>query len=150
MTMTRSQLSSTSAELSRQFGRAPTATELADALGIDRNDVVDVLVAHRRCRAYPISSDIGVDDTTAVADKLSRWDATLDRIGNAPALRRVLAELPEPEFTVVMLRIFESSPQSEIADRLGVSPMLVSRLLANALEQLRDRLQGCVEETQIA
>lgn len=46
--------------------------------------------------------------------------------------------LSEQECTVVLMRVFESVPQSEIAERLGITRTHVYRLLATALARLRD------------
>ena len=58
--------------------------------------------------------------------------------GNWDALRPRLAMLSEQECTVVLMRLFESVPQSEIAERLGITRTQVYRLLATALARLRD------------
>jgi RNA polymerase sigma-B factor len=52
----------------------------------------------------------------------------------APAVRA----LPERERTILYLRFFEEKTQSEIATRLGISQMHVSRLLARSLARLRE------------
>ena len=58
--------------------------------------------------------------------------------GNWDALQPRLAMLSEQECTVVLMRLFESMPQSEIAERLGITRTHVYRLLATALARLRD------------
>jgi len=68
-------------------------------------------------------------------------DASLDQIENREALRPLLAVLPERERTVLLLRFFESLTQTQIAERVGISQMHVSRLLAKSLARLRDQLQ---------
>lgn len=52
----------------------------------------------------------------------------------------MIAELPERERELLHMRFFESMTQSQIADRIGVSQMQVSRILANTLTSLRDQL----------
>ena len=66
---------------------------------------------------------------------------SLDQIENREALRPLLAALPERERTVLLLRFFESLTQTQIAERVGISQMHVSRLLAKSLARLRDQLQ---------
>jgi RNA polymerase sigma-B factor len=56
------------------------------------------------------------------------------------ALRPVLNELPERERTIVMLRFFGNMTQTQIAEQVGISQMHVSRLLAQTLDRLRNRL----------
>jgi RNA polymerase sigma-B factor len=53
----------------------------------------------------------------------------------------LIAALPEREREVLHMRFFESMTQSQIAERIGVSQMQVSRILANTLTSLRDQLE---------
>lgn len=68
-------------------------------------------------------------------------DAGLDRIEDRESLRPLLEALPERERTVLILRFFESMTQTQIAERVGISQMHVSRLLAKSLARLRDQLE---------
>ena len=83
----------------------------------------------------------GSEDAPAIADTLGDVDASLNQIENREALRPLLAALPERERTVLLLRFFESLTQTQIAERVGISQMHVSRLLAKSLARLRDQLQ---------
>lgn len=136
-------LGAATAEMSQRLGRAPTATELAKELDLDRQEVVEGLVAGSSYNTLSIDSGGGGDseDSPAIADTLGDLDANLDQIENREALRPLLASLPERERTVLILRFFESLTQTQIAERIGVSQMHVSRLLARALMRLRDQLQ---------
>ena len=139
-------LSAENAELSRRLGRAPTATELAGALGIDHSNVIDVLVTSSARHVRRVDSGAGPKKAPAMA---GQWDAHLKNLKDGAALRPVLAELPDDEQYVVMLRIFGSLSQTQIADLLGVSPTDVCRLLTTALTKLRNGLQGSAAETQL-
>ena len=55
-------------------------------------------------------------------------------------MRPLLAALPDRERTVLILRFFDSLTQTQIAERVGISQMHVSRLLARSLAQLRQEL----------
>jgi RNA polymerase sigma-B factor len=68
-------------------------------------------------------------------------DTGLDQIENRESLRPLLEALPERERTVLVLRFFESMTQTQIAERVGISQMHVSRLLSKSLARLRDQLQ---------
>ncbi|CAJ1584903.1 RNA polymerase sigma factor SigF [[Mycobacterium] wendilense] len=136
-------LGTATAELSQRLGRAPTPSELAAELEMDRNEVVEGLVAGSSYNTLSIDSGGGGgdDDAPAIADSLGDVDTTLDQIENREALRPLLESLPERERVVVVLRFFESMTQTQIAERVGVSQMHVSRLLARALGRLRDQLE---------
>ncbi|GAB7146061.1 RNA polymerase sigma factor SigF [Mycobacterium riyadhense] len=136
-------LGTATADLSQRLGRAPTATELAMELGMDRDEVVEGLVAGSSYNTLSIDSGGGSDedDARAIADTLGDVDAGLERIENREALRPLLEALPERERTVLILRFFEAMTQTQIAERVGISQMHVSRLLAKSLARLRDQLE---------
>jgi RNA polymerase sigma-B factor len=136
-------LGAATADLSQRLGRAPTATELASELGMDRDEVIEGLVAGSSYNTLSIDSGGGSDDddARAIADTLGDVDAGLDQIENREALRPLLEALPERERKVLILRFFESMTQTQIAERVGISQMHVSRLLAKSLARLRDQLQ---------
>ncbi|HET9875600.1 MAG TPA: RNA polymerase sigma factor SigF [Mycobacterium sp.] len=137
-------LGAATAELSQRLGRAPTASELAGELEMSRVEVVEGLVAGSSYNTLSIDSGgtIDDDDVGSIADTLGDADAGMERIDNREALRPLLNRLPERERTVLVLRFFESMTQTQIAQRVGISQMHVSRLLAKSLARLRDELQS--------
>jgi RNA polymerase sigma-B factor len=64
-------------------------------------------------------------------------DAALDQVEYRESIRPLLAKLPDRERTIVMLRFFGNMTQTQIAQRVGISQMHVSRLLAQTLAALR-------------
>lgn len=136
-------LGTATSELSQRLGRAPTASELAEELDMERDEVVEGLIAGSSYNTLSIDSGGGgsEEDAPAILDTLGDVDLSLDQIENREALRPLLAALPERERTVLLLRFFESLTQTQIAERVGISQMHVSRLLAKSLSRLRDQLQ---------
>jgi RNA polymerase sigma-B factor len=134
-------LGAATSELSQKLGRAPTASELATELEMDRQEVVEGLVAGSSYNTLSIDSGGGDEKAPAIVDTLGDLDLSLVQIENREALRPLLAALPERERTVLLLRFFESLTQTQIAERVGISQMHVSRLLAKSLARLRDQLQ---------
>lgn len=135
-------LGAATSELSQRLGRAPTASELAAELEMDREEVLEGLIAGSSYNTLSIDSGGGGGDegTPAIMDTLGDVDPRLDQIENRESLRPLLAALPERERTVLLLRFFESLTQTQIAERVGISQMHVSRLLAKSLARLRDQL----------
>ena len=131
-------------ELSHQLGRAPTASEIAERLGIDRDEVVQAQIASS---AYStLSSDAPAgggadDDGRSVTNTFGDLDANLDKVLDVATVRPLLAALPDREQTVLRLRFFENMTQTQIAGRLGISQMHVSRLLARSLGALRQQVR---------
>ncbi len=135
-------LGAATAELSQRLGRAPTPSELAAELEMDREEIVEGLVAGSSYNTLSIDgAGGGTEDAPAIADTLGDVDLNLDQIENRESLRPLLASLPERERQVLLLRFFESMTQTQIAERVGISQMHVSRLLAKSLARLRDQLE---------
>ncbi len=126
--------------LFQQLGRAPQHTEIAAYLGIDVEDVLDGLEAHHGYRSA--SLDDSVPGTDAVlGDVIGDIDAAIDGVEDHQVLRALLDRMPPRERTILLLRFFGEMTQSQIAARVGLSQMHVSRLLSRSLAQLRATLQ---------
>jgi RNA polymerase sigma-B factor len=125
-------------ELSAVLGRSPTVDEVAEHLGVPRDDVITGLAAGE---ARSIGSiDPGPDDGAGATDRAaSTTESGYDAVDNDDTVQTLLASLPERERTIVQLRFYDELSQSEIAARVGVSQMHVSRLLRAALERLREQ-----------
>lgn len=125
-------------ELSAALGRSPTVDEVAEHLGVPRDDVITGLAAGE---ARSIGSiDPGPDDGAGATDRAaSTTEGGYEAVDNDDTVQALLASLPERERTIVQLRFYDELSQSEIAARVGVSQMHVSRLLRAALERLREQ-----------
>jgi RNA polymerase sigma-B factor len=138
-----SQLTRARAELSQQLGRAPTASEIASHLDLDRQEVVEAIIASSGYSTS--SSDAPVakdgDERRTVSHTFGGADANLDKVLEVETVRPLIAALPQRERTVLKLRFFENMTQTQIAQRLGISQMHVSRLLARALATLRQQVR---------
>lgn len=137
-------ISCATAYLTNDLRRAPSIEELAEELEIDRDQVVESIVA---AKAYqPQSLDVNVvdDDSRAQAlgDSLGEMDAGFDRVTDRESVRSLLAALPRREQKVLYLRYFGAMTQRQIADSIGVSQMHVSRILDRTLRDLRAQV-GC-------
>lgn len=131
-------LGAVTAELSQRLGRAPTASELAAEMGIDRDEVIDGMLAGSCYRSLSLHAESA--GVVGIVDTLGNADFALDHVEDRELLRPLLSALPERERTVLLLRFFGSLTQTEIAERVGISQMHVSRLLAKSLKQLRETL----------
>lgn len=128
------------AELYQRIGHAPSATELAEYLGTDREIVVEGLLAGSTYNSLSIDDRRGGDDEApTIGDKLGASDISLEQIDERETLRPLIAALPAREQQILRLRFFERQTQSQIAERLGMSQMHVSRLLSTTLALLRDQ-----------
>ncbi len=77
------------------------------------------------------------DDTTPLAERLSTGASSDAPVEERVLVDQLLSSLPEREAAIMRLRFYEDMTQSEIADRLGISQMHVSRLMRRSLDDLR-------------
>jgi RNA polymerase sigma-B factor len=128
-------------DLAQQLGHTPSVSDIATHLAIPTTDVIAGLQCAGAYTARSLSTPIG-DDTTGstLADLLGETDNRLESVADRHTLRHMLADVPERERHILALRFFDNLTQSEIADRIGVSQMHVSRLLTRTLTTLRQRL----------
>jgi RNA polymerase sigma-B factor len=128
--------------LGQELGRSPTVAEIASAAGATEEEVLEGLEI---AQAYnftsldaPIESDEGA--STTFADQLGTDDEKLENLEYRASLVPEMGKLPERERKILYLRFFRGMTQSEIAGRLGISQMHVSRLLNRTLNRLREAL----------
>ena len=127
-------------QMKNELGREPAVNELAERLGVSADDVTDAM---EMGPAYvPISLDQPIaasdgQDNRSIAEQIGGVDPELDRVEMRDVLDRAMEHLTPRERAIMAMRFYEQMSQSEIARRLGISQMHVSRLQRAALEQLR-------------
>ncbi len=132
-------------ELSQTLGRSPDVDELAAHLVIDRDDVLRGLAASAAYHVGSLDTSGGDDDEAPAMDRRSALAATdpgFVDTEDREVVEGLLAQLPERERTIVELRFYGRLSQSEIAERVGISQMHVSRLLRRSFEQMRGFLDA--------
>lgn len=128
-------------ELFQETGRQPTVVMLAERLSCDRDELEEALAADDAFS--PLSLDAPLDDADGPAtylDLLGEDEPAFDDIVDSESLWPLLQQLPERERTVMLLRFYGNKTQTEIASRIGVSQMHVSRLLSRTLDELHNKL----------
>jgi len=124
--------------LGQEEGRSPTPAEVAERAGVSEESVLEAMEAGSLYRLVSLDGSVTPDeDGGELASCLGDEDPAFERIEHRAEIAELLSVLPERERRIVELRFFESMTQSEIADRVGVSQMHVSRLLSRSLERLR-------------
>lgn len=125
----------TKEELTKSLNRSPTVQEVADALNISPEDVAQAQEATK----YPHSIhetvyENGGEPITLldqIADDDMQW---FDKLSLEDAIR----SLTERERLIVYLRYYKDKTQSEVAKRLGISQVQVSRLEKKILEEMKE------------
>ncbi|MEU0133539.1 RNA polymerase sigma factor SigF [Streptomyces sp. NPDC006296] len=127
-------------ELSQKLDRAPTILELAERLGLSRDEVVEGMAASNAYTASSLDAkpdDQGDGNEAALADRLGYEDHGLEGIEYIESLKPLIASLPLRDRTILSMRFVSNMTQSEIGEELGISQMHVSRLLTRTLVKLR-------------
>jgi RNA polymerase sigma-B factor len=125
-----------SGPLSAELGRAPRPSELAARLEVGVEQVIEALDARANHHAGTLDA---VDPQSGVplVERLGGLDSDLEKLVDRHTLRPLLDELPERDRVILIMRFFDDMTQTQIAQKLGISQMHVSRLLARSLKQLR-------------
>ncbi|MEV6426930.1 RNA polymerase sigma factor SigF [Nocardia sp. NPDC051463] len=126
--------------LSQSLGRSPTAKEIAAELDVDPDEVTQAVIAGNAYQPSSIdAASLGRDTDASLLDTLGEEESQFDRVEEYVAIRPLLAGLPERERRILTMRFFESMTQTQIAQRMGISQMHVSRILAKTLARLREQ-----------
>jgi RNA polymerase sigma-B factor len=129
--------------LPTKLGRAPSAADVAAHTGLNLEEVLEAMEAASARRPYSLDASVGPDEDAAVlAETIGDEDPAYLTVEYGEAIARTLELLPERERTILNLRFVEDLTQSEIADRVGISQMHVSRLLRRALDAVREQVPG--------
>ena len=123
--------------LSAQFQRAPTVAELATALLVSPEEVLNAWEASNSQFGRSFDEPAHRGGRHSLAETLGSEDRALATTDQAVVLNGWLARLPVRQREVVRLRFVEDLTQCEIAGRTGISQMHVSRLLRRSIEDLR-------------
>ena len=126
----------------RRYMKEPTVQEIADEIGIAKEDVVFALDAVQTPMSLhePVYNDGGdaLYVMDQVSDKKNREENWVEELSLEAAMER----LNERERYIISLQFFEGKTQTEVAGQIGISQAQVSRLEKNALKTMRQYLLG--------
>ncbi len=138
----RTRLSRGTTELTQTLGRAPTPTELAGHLDVDVDTVREGLLAANSYQTSSLDKPVNDGEGSApLADVVGELDSRFELIEDRHTVVPLLKRLPDRDRAIVTMRFFDGLTQSQIAERLGISQMHVSRLLTKILQDLRGRIE---------
>jgi RNA polymerase sigma-B factor len=129
-------ITATTEALSKQLHRAPTVSELSEALGVGEDVVIEALDARAAYRPASLSTPVDRDEGRTLGDSLPANERGFGRVDARLTVEGLLATLPDRERRILELRYFDELSQDQIAARVGISQMHVSRLLRRITELL--------------
>jgi RNA polymerase sigma-B factor len=124
-------------ELGHRLGRAPTVSEIAHELGCRDDDVLEAMEVNASYRNVNPDSGSGDFATGWMSGKASDPSDAYEAVDDADLCRTLLDRLPPREREICELRFADELTQSEIARRVGISQMHVSRLLRTSIDRMR-------------
>jgi RNA polymerase sigma-B factor len=136
--------------LANEHGRAATVSQLAEYLELDTEDIIDALQAIQAYETLSLDAPRpGADgDVVAYGDSVGREDERFELVELDATVRAVLGHVPARERLILRMRFVDDLTQTEIAERVGISQMQVSRLLRRSLDQLRTLTHATAEPSQ--
>ena len=129
-------------ELAERNRRTPTLREVAEHLDAEEAEVAEAMTAEQFFAPASLDAPVSPDRAAARADLLGVPDPRLDLVVGWTALRPLIDALPEREREIVISVFWRDETQAVVGQRLGISQMQVSRVLARTLRDLRAALDA--------
>jgi RNA polymerase sigma-B factor len=126
--------------LMHTLGRSATVADIAAHLKITEEEVLEGLEGARAYSATSLSTPVAADESMSLGDTLGEDDHEYELTELRMVLGVAMGHLDEREQTILSLRFYGNMTQSDIAARIGVSQMHVSRLITRALAKLHTEL----------
>lgn len=127
-------------QLTQELNRSPKAGEIAAFLNIKEETVLEIVESWNAYNMQSFDQNVFDDDDLELHETIGDEDATFEKIENRDFLEKSLEKFNEAEKEFIRLRYFRKKTQKEIADKMGVSQMYVSRLERKILERFRTML----------
>ncbi len=127
-------------ELSKELGRMPTIHELGEFLDIDPEEIILAQDANRNPASIHETVYENDGDPITLLDQID--DGNEGKWFEQIALKEAIAGLDERERLIVYLRYYKDQTQSEVAERLGISQVQVSRLEKKILLRMKEHMES--------
>src|SRR4051812_28269787 len=130
-------------DLTTKLGHSPSVDELAAETGATTEQVLEALESSSAYSALSLSEGPDPDEEGGgPMETLGEDDHAFEQSEQRITLATGIQRLPARERTILHLRFFEGLTQSEIAERVGISQMHVSRLIRTSLDRMRRELEA--------
>ncbi len=129
-------------ELTQKLGHPPTIREVAERLGATEEETIEAMELGSAYEAVSLDSTLEQEDdsTLSLGEFVGGVDVSLENIETHGDVKRAIERLDPREKAIIYYRFFRNMSQTEVAKRLGISQMHVSRLQQRALRKLREIL----------
>lgn len=125
-------------DLMRKLGRSPTYSELASSVSVSEEAIIEAVEVASQYELASLDEKTTDEDGPSVADRTGEEDPALELFEQRSELSWALEQITPRQRVIVILRYFHELSQQQVADRLGISQMHVSRLQRRAIDQLKE------------
>ncbi len=129
--------------LCQRLGRSPNIPEIAEATGFSEEEVLDTIEVEKFGKPMSLDAEYdrhGQGGASSLLDYLGKEDPHFHELLEKMDPSNSLQCLDQRERAIIRLKFYSGLPQTEIAQRLGISQMHVSRLQRNALGKMKANL----------
>ena len=129
-------------ELTVQLQRTPTVDEIAAHLGTTADEVLEAMESSSAYSSVPLEGGGSGEDEEApsIIDRYASVDPDLAASDDRMVLADAIAEFPEADQAAIRMRYVDGMTQVEIAEKLGISQVQVSRMLRRALKRIQEKI----------
>lgn len=131
--------------LSQELGRPPTVQEIAHAVNASEEETLEAIELGNAYDTVSLDSKLAYEGESAplsLAEFVGGTDGSLENLETYGDLNQAMECLDQREKSIIYLRFFKDMSQTEVAKRLNISQMHVSRLQQKALRRLKELLSG--------
>ena len=128
-------------EYSIEKGRQPSVKEIAEKFSLDESEAVFIMGSSKMPLSLFGGSEFKDGKERELIETLSTPDDQEEMLDKM-LLRGAIEQLPERERKIIVLRYFRDMTQSEVAEKIGVSQVQVSRIESKIIKEFREKLSG--------
>lgn len=127
-------------DLSLKLGRLPTVFEIARKVEMSEEYVLEMLDVMENSNSTSLDTLYSAENTYTLGDLVGNFDKGYDSVDVKDSIKRALEVLSEKERYIIVQRYYKNKSQREVADKLDVSQMYISRAERKIFEKLRHRI----------
>ncbi|ODM26750.1 RNA polymerase subunit sigma-70 [Clostridium sp. Bc-iso-3] len=123
--------------LTQELKRPPRVDELAKHLNVSEETIVEIIESYNAYNIQSFSQSVYANDELELHEVIGGEDSTFEKIENRDFLEKSLDKFSEVEKEFIQMRYFSNKTQKDIAQKMGVSQMYISRLERKVLDKFR-------------
>ena len=130
-------------QMTQLEGHPPSYADLAQKLSVSEEELIEAVEVGRQYDLVSLEAGAGQtsEEAPSYLDQAGEEDDQIEQLADQDELFSAIKQLPARQQVILVLRFYRELSQQEVARRLGISQMHVSRLQHRATDQLKEILQ---------